>query len=407
MGNTLVGQSGGPTAVINSSLAGVIRCVKDMQIGKVYGMHNGIEGFLKDDVIDIDDHITDLRDLSLLKRTPSAYLGSCRYKLPEAEGHEEVYKKIFDLLKKYDIDNFLYIGGNDSMDTVYKLSTYAYEHGRSERFIGIPKTIDNDLPVTDHCPGFGSAAKFVATSMKEIIRDNYSFGATEPKLCVVEIMGRNAGWLTAASALAKDEDGPGPDLIYLPEVPFDMDLFLSRIKDLTKRKRCVVVACSEGIHLEDGTLVCEMGDYYEHVDAFGHKMLSGAGRVLANAIGRETGYNVRNVELSILQRCAAHMASRVDVDEAYNVGYLAVQAADRGETGKMVTIQCVNREPYYVNYTLTDVRSVATIEKKVPREWITADDAYVTRDYIRYASPLLIGTILPYEARGVPKHMSL
>ena len=272
MGNVIIGQSGGPTAVINSSLAGAIRAAKDHGIKKVYGMHHGIEGFLNDDVIDMDDYFSDLYELSLLKRTPSAFLGSCRYKLPEIEGNEPVYEKMFLLMEKYD------------MDTIKQLSDYASAHGKTQKFIGIPKTIDNDLPVTDHTPGYGSASKFIATTMKEIIRDNESFGASEPKLCVVEIMGRNAGWLTAASMLADDPDCDGPDLIYLPEVAFDPEAFIHRVKDLTTIKKSVVIAISEGIQMADGTLVCELGNDATFVDAFGHRQLSGAGKVLTNMI---------------------------------------------------------------------------------------------------------------------------
>ena len=236
MGNVIIGQSGGPTAVINSSLAGAIRAAKDHGIKKVYGMHHGIEGFLNDDVIDLDIYFDDLYELSLLKRTPAAFLGSCRYKLPEIEGNEDTYEKMFLLMEKYDIEYFLYIGGNDSMDTIKQLSDYAAMHGKDQKFIGIPKTIDNDLPVTDHTPGYGSASKFIATTMKEIIRDNESFGASEPKLCVVEIMGRNAGWLTASSMLADDPDCNGPDLIYLPEVAFDPEAFCDQISQSLGRK---------------------------------------------------------------------------------------------------------------------------------------------------------------------------
>ncbi|MBQ5580241.1 MAG: diphosphate--fructose-6-phosphate 1-phosphotransferase, partial [Clostridia bacterium] len=298
MSNVIIGQSGGPTAVINSSLAGAIRAAKDHGIKKVYGMHHGIEGFLNDDVIDLDIYFDDLYELSLLKRTPSAFLGSCRYKLPEIEGNEDTYEKMFLLMEKYDIEYFLYIGGNDSMDTIKQLSDYAAMHGKDQKFIGIPKTIDNDLPVTDHTPGYGSASKFIATTMKEIIRDNESFGASEPKLCVVEIMGRNAGWLTASSMLADDPDCNGPDLIYLPEVAFDPEAFIHRVHDLCLIKKSIVIAISEGIQLADGTLVCELGNDATFVDAFGHRQLSGAGKVLTNMIAEQIGYKTRTIEFS-------------------------------------------------------------------------------------------------------------
>ena len=407
MGNVVIGQSGGPTAVINSSLAGAIKAAKVEGIPKVYGMRHGIEGFLKERFIDIDDYLFDLNDLSLLKRTPAAFLGSCRYKLPDIEGHEPYYESMFRVMEEMDIEYFLYIGGNDSMDTIMKLSTYAARNGKRQKFVGIPKTIDNDLAVTDHTPGYGSAAKFIATSTKELICDNESFGATTPKICLVEIMGRNAGWLTASSALSRDTEGTGPDLIYLPEVDFSEDAFLSNISDLLQVKSSIVVAVSEGIHFSDGTLVCEGDSEFTFVDAFGHKQLSGASRVLQKMIAREFKLNSRAIEFSILQRSATHLASRVDVDEAYNVGYTAMEAALRGETGRMITLHVLQREPYVVNYESTPIEEIANVEKKMPVEWITKDGTYVTDDFLKYVKPLVIGSLTPYHAGGLPKHMSL
>lgn len=407
MSNVIIGQSGGPTAVINSSLAGAIRAAKDHGIKKVYGMHHGIEGFLNDDVIDLDIYFDDLYELSLLKRTPSAFLGSCRYKLPEIEGNEATYEKMFLLMEKYDIEYFLYIGGNDSMDTIKQLSDYAAMHGKDQKFIGIPKTIDNDLPVTDHTPGYGSASKFIATTMKEIIRDNESFGASEPKLCVVEIMGRNAGWLTASSMLADDPDCNGPDLIYLPEVAFDPEAFIHRVHDLCLIKQSIVIAISEGIQLADGTLVCELGNDATFVDAFGHRQLSGAGKVLTNMIAEQIGYKTRTIEFSILQRCATHLASRTDIDEAYNVGYVGCEAAMKGETGKMITIEVLKRTPYVADYGIHDIHDIANVEKKVPLEWITNDGTYVSPEFREYAHPLVLGSLSKYTAGGVPKHLVL
>ena len=244
-GNIIVGQSGGPTAVINSSLAGVIKASWKEGIRRIYGMHYGIEGLLNEDIIDIEDYITSGQDLSLLKRTPSAFLGTCRYKLPPAEGNKKLYEKIFDILDKRDIEFFLYNGGNDSMDTIKQLSDYALAHNKTQKFMGIPKTIDNDLPMTDHCPGYGSAAKYIATSMKEIIRDNESYGVSRPTVCIVEIMGRHAGWLTADASMSKYIDCSGPDIIYLPEVPFDIKDFIKRVKTLAKNKKYIVVCVSE------------------------------------------------------------------------------------------------------------------------------------------------------------------
>ena len=251
-GNIVVGQSGGPTAAINSSVAGVFAAAKELGVEKVYGMVHGIEGFLEDKVIELEDYLSDPTEIELLKRTPSAFLGSCRFKMPKIEGNEEMYEKVFEIMEKHDIECLFYAGGNDSMDTVKMLSDYAAAHGKPQRFMGVPKTIDNDLPVTDHCPGYGSAAKYIATSIKEIIRDNESFGAKKPTICIVEIMGRNAGWLTASAALVKGDDCSGVDAIYLPEKVFDMDAFMKKVKYLAETKSSVVIAVSEGIHLADG-----------------------------------------------------------------------------------------------------------------------------------------------------------
>lgn len=407
MGNVIIGQSGGPTAVINSALAGAIREAQAHGIEKIYGMHHGIEGFLKEDLIDLKHYIHDERELSLLKRTPSSFLGTCRYKLPKLEDKPEEYEKILTLMRKYDIEYFLYIGGNDSMDTVKQLSLYAEQNQLKERFIGIPKTIDNDLPITDHCPGFGSAAKYIAVSMKEVIRDDAAYGYTKPTVVVMEIMGRNAGWLTAASSLAKGPDCPGPDMIYLPEVDFDMDNFLSRVENEMKTKDSLTIAVSEGVHLADGRLVCELAESERAVDAFGHVQLSGTAQFLSNQIAAETGLKTRAIELSVLQRCAAHLASRCDLDEAFNCGILGARAAFQGETGKMVTIQVDSRDPYVASYALHDVDEIANLEKKVPLDWIGADGSSVTDDFVSYCRPLIRGSVTPYAYMGVPLHMTL
>ncbi|MCI6859463.1 MAG: 6-phosphofructokinase [Eubacterium sp.] len=406
-GNVIVGQSGGPTAVINASLAGIIKASRKAKIPKIYGMHYGIEGFLNEDLIDLDDYITCDSDLSLLKRTPASFLGSCRYKLPSADENEAIYEKIFAILEKYNIEYFLYIGGNDSMDTIQSLSDYAIANGKTQKFMGVPKTIDNDLPLTDHTPGYGSAAKYIATSMKEIIRDNESFGASKPTICIVEIMGRHAGWLTAASVLSKDVDCSGPDLIYLPEIPFDVDQFLEKVKELAAVKRSVVIAVSEGLRLADGRFVCELSQTSEYVDAFGHRQLSGCASYLAGKVTSTTGLKSRPIEFSTLQRCATHMASRVDVDEAYEVGFIAAKAAFEGNTGMMVIIEVSEREPYLTNYNMYDIHEIANVERKVPLHWITRNGTYVSDEFVEYASPLIIGTILPYYAGGLPKHLTL
>ena len=406
-GNIIVGQSGGPTAVINSSLAGVIEAARDAGVKKIYGMHCGIEGLLKEDIIDLNEKIKDAQDLALLRRTPSAFLGSCRYKLPAIEGNEDVYEKLFAILDKYNIQYLLYNGGNDSMDTVKMLSDYAETHNKSQRFMGIPKTIDNDLPMTDHCPGFGSAAKYIAASMKEIIRDNACYGDARTNICVVEIMGRHAGWLTAASLLSKGPDCCGPDFIYLPETVFDPEDFMKRVKDLAKTKKSIVIAVSEGVKLADGRFVCEMEGGSDKLDAFGHKQLSGVGAYLAARITAETNFKARSIEFSTLQRCAAHLTSLTDADEAYGAGYLAAKKALEGESGMMVTIQVKSRKPYIVEYSAFDIHEIANVERKVPKEWIINDGTYVSDEFVKYARPLIIGELQPHYAGGVPVHITL
>lgn len=402
-GNIIYGQSGGPTAVINSSLAGAIEASKEAGVNKIYGMHYGIEGFLHEDIIDLREQVKDAADISLLRRTPSAFLGSCRYKLPKIEGNEDVYEKIFEILEKYDIQYFLYNGGNDSMDTVKMLSDYAQMHNKPQKFMGVPKTIDNDLPVTDHCPGYGSAAKYIATSLKEIITDSDCYGPYRTSVCIVEIMGRHAGWLTAAAALG----GNKPDLIYLPEVSFDPDDFIKRISKLAETKSSITVAVSEGIKLEDGRFVCELGSSSDKLDAFGHKQLSGVGSYLAAMISDKTGIKARAIEFSTLQRCASHVVSRTDADEAYNAGYLAAKKAFEGCTGCMITIKVESRAPYLVSYSHFDIHQIANVERKVPLEWITEDGTYVSDEFIAYARPLIMGEIDPYYSEGVPQHLSL
>ncbi len=404
-GNIVVGQSGGPTAVINSSLAGVFSAAKALGVKKIYGMHHGIQGFLNEDLIDISEYVKD--DKELLKRTPSAFLGSCRYKLPKIEGNEEVYDKIFEILEKYDIECLFYIGGNDSMDTIKMLSDYAAMKGKSQRFMGVPKTIDNDLPITDHCPGYGSAAKYIATSMKEIIRDNESFGVEKPTVTIVEIMGRHAGWLTAAAALSRGEDCDGPDMIYLPEVTFDVDDFVERVKKLAAEKSSVVIAVSEGLKLADGRFACELGNASDFVDAFGHKQLSGCAAALANIVAGATGLKTRAVEFSTLQRAATHIASLQDINEAFSVGYLAGQAAEEGKTGMMITIDVKERNPYQVGYSIYDIHAIANVERPVPAEWIINDGTDVSEEYVNYARPLILGELTPMMVNGTPRHLVL
>ena len=405
MRNIVVGQSGGPTAVINSSVAGVYRQAKELGVKKVYGMVHGIEGFINDNIIDLDEYLKKEANYELLKRTPSAFLGSCRYKLPPIEGNEKTYEKIFANLEKHQIDALFYIGGNDSMDTIKMLSDYAKEHNKPQLFMGVPKTIDNDLPITDHCPGYGSAAKYIATSLKEIIRDNSSFDKTRQTVCVVEIMGRHAGWLTAAAALAKDDDCEGVDAIYLPEVDFDLDKFMKNIKDLAKKKSSIVIAVSEGVKTKDGKFVCELADGDRKVDAFGHKQLSGCASTLASIIAKETGLKTRAIEFSTLQRAATHLASLTDINEAEMVGMKAVEAANKGKTGMMVTIERKNTKNYSSKTNIYDIHNIANVEKKVPLEWIDLKHNQMNKEFIDYAKPLIIGELLPVFKNGLPTHL--
>ncbi|ADL33809.1 6-phosphofructokinase PfkA2 [Butyrivibrio proteoclasticus B316] len=403
--NVIVGQSGGPTAAINSSLAGVYRTAIDRGYQKVYGMIHGVQGLMEGRYVDLSDHIQSGLDIELLKRTPSAYLGSCRYKLPEIFESKEIYEKIFEILVKLEIDCFIYIGGNDSMDTIKKLSDYAIITGSDIRFVGCPKTIDNDLALTDHTPGYGSAAKYIGTSVKEIIRDSWSLETTSGQVIIVEVMGRNAGWLTGATALAKGEDCDGPDAIYLPELPFDMDAFIKKIKSLLKNKASVVVAVSEGIRTKDGKYVSELGNSIEYVDAFGHKQLTGTARYLCEVVSQECGCKTRAIELSTLQRAASHCASRVDILEAYEVGGAAMKAADEGDSGKMVVIERLSDDPYQAGTEVKDVHKIANDERTVPRDWINKDGTYVTNEFITYVRPLIQGDVGPIMVDGIPRHL--
>lgn len=403
--NIIVGQSGGPTAVINSSLAGVYKTAKERGFHKVYGMLHGVEGFLDEMYVDLSTQIHSDMDIELLKRTPSAFLGSCRYKLPEIHENPEIYERIFTILDKLEIEVFIYIGGNDSMDTIKKLSDYAIITGFPTRFIGCPKTIDNDLALTDHTPGYGSAAKYIGTSVKEIIRDSFCLEYSKGLVSIVEIMGRNAGWLTGAAALSKGEDCSGPDLIYLPELPFDIEKFGEKVREVLKTKTSVVVAVSEGISLPDGRYVCELGQSIDFVDAFGHKQLSGTANYLASYIAGDIGCKTRAIELSTLQRAASHCASRVDILEAYQVGGAAVKAADEGDSGKMVVLQRLSDDPYQSGTEVKDVHKIANDEKLVPREWVNEDGDYVTEEFVNYVRPLIQGDVSPVMVDGIPRHL--
>ena len=403
--NVIVGQSGGPTAAINSSLAGVYRTAIDRGAKKVYGMVHGIQGLLNEQYLDLSEHIKTDLDVELLKRTPAAFLGSCRYKLPGIHEDKAVYDKIFEILNKLDIEAFIYIGGNDSMDTIKKLSDYAILTGSEIHFIGCPKTIDNDLALTDHTPGFGSAAKYIGTSLKEIIRDGFCLEYPNGLVTIVEIMGRNAGWLTGASVLSKSEDCEGPDMIYLPEVPFDIKDFKQKVEQLLTEKTSVVVAVSEGIRTPEGRYVCELGNSIDFVDAFGHKQLSGTASYLASFIAGELGAKTRSIELSTLQRAGSHLASRVDILEAYQVGGAAVKAADEGDSGQMVILERISDDPYQCQTAMKNVHKIANDEKCVPRSWINEDGTYVTDEFINYVRPLIQGDVSPVMVDGIPRHL--
>ena len=402
--NCMVAQSGGPTAAINASLAGVISGIKKSgKYDTCYGAINGILGILNERYLNLSQMIPDEKTLNRLKVTPAMYLGSCRHKLPDYKDDDSAYVFIFNQFAKLNIKAFFYIGGNDSMDTIKKLSDYAQTVGSPIRFIGVPKTIDNDLEGTDHTPGYGSAAKYIATVTKELVRDGLIYEMQS--VTVIEIMGRNAGWLTGAAVLAKSEDCEGPDLIYLPEVPFDVDVFLEKVKKLVAEKQSIVIAVSEGIKTADGRYVCELSAHSDKTDSFGHVQLSGTGKYLSDLIIEKLGCKSRAIELSTLQRCAGHLTSRVDITEAYQVGGTAVKAAFEGKTGQMVILKRVSQDPYICTTDLYDVHKVANLEKKVPRFWITEEGDYVTAEMKNYIEPLIQAELTPIMITGQPRHI--
>ncbi|HBM46502.1 MAG TPA: 6-phosphofructokinase [Lachnoclostridium sp.] len=401
MKNLLVGQSGGPTAVINASLYGVVKeALKMPGIGHVYGMINGIEGLLQDHYMDLGAELSG-EDLELLKLTPAAFLGSCRYKLPE-NLTDAFYETVFEKFRQMEIGYFLYIGGNDSMDTVSKLSRYAKHHGSDIRFIGIPKTIDNDLIMTDHTPGYGSAAKYVAAAVREIALDASVY--QQKAVTIVELMGRHAGWLTAASVLARKFEGDNPVLIYLPEADFELEQFAKDLKAALGKQNSVVVCVSEGISDASGTFICEYGDE-AMVDNFGHKMLTGCGKVLENFVRHRFGVKVRSVELNVSQRCSGMLASETDITEAALAGQEGVRAAVSGKTGRMVAFERVTAEPYCMECRLVDVNEVCNQEKKVPQEWITSGGSDVAQAFIDYALPMIQGEPKRPMEHGIPKYL--
>ena len=402
--NAIVGQSGGPTTVINSSLAGVYSVCKRLGAHTVYGMRHGVQGLLKEDMVDLGKTLRTAADVELLQRTPAMLLGSCRYKLPDAAKEPGVYERLFDILRKYDIGYFFYIGGNDSMDTILKLSDYAAATGSDIRFVGVPKTIDNDLCVTDHTPGYGSAAKYIGTTVRELVRDSTIYDLKS--VTVVEIMGRNAGWLTAAAALAEHEDCEGAAMICLPEVAFDPEDFVSRVAALQSRTPSIVVAVSEGIRVADGRYVAELSDALS-VDPFGHKNLTGTGRYLCSLLAHRLGTKTRAVELSTLQRCAAHLSSLTDIEEAYRCGGAAAQAAFDGQNGVMIALRRGGDNPYLCVTEPRDIHGIANLEKTVPLEWIDAANYRVLPPFLSYALPLIMGEPSQTYVRGMPGHLTL
>ncbi|MBS4784755.1 MAG: 6-phosphofructokinase [Clostridiales bacterium] len=401
--NLLVAQSGGPTAVINASLCGVIQEAMrhPEEIGAVYGAVNGIQGILEGRIVRVDSQMNTARDFELLSHTPASALGSCRYKMPAPDQGGDEYSRVLEMFRRWNIGYFAYIGGNDSMDTANKIAEYCYEHGEEVRVVGVPKTIDNDLPITDHCPGFGSAAKYIATTLLEIAADAGVYPMKT--VTVVEIMGRNAGWLTAAACLARETGSSAPHLIYLPEAPFDTERFLEDVSAQLDRHDSVVVAVSEGVRLSDGSYVAESMQSGQ-VDAFGHKYLSGVGKYLERLIAARLGCKVRSVELSVLQRAAAHLQSATDRQEAVRAGEEAVRTMLTGGTRVMVAYRRVSDVPYLIDYVTAPLREVANVEHKIPREWINERGNDVTADLIRYLLPLIQGEEKCPMKNGMPLH---
>ncbi len=400
--NIAAAQSGGPTCAINASLVGVFRqALKTPDIDAVFGSVCGIEGIINDDLIDLKGIIRTNEDMELLKQTPSTVLGSCRYKLPEyGETGSEVYDRIFEVLGKHRIEAFFYIGGNDSMDTVLKLSEYAGRIGSGIRFIGIPKTIDNDLPMTDHTPGFGSAAKYVCSTVQEIIRDSSVYSVDS--VTIIEIMGRHAGWLAASACMLKANGESAPHLIYLPEKGFSGERFLEDVKAERAKHKAVIIAVSEGIELDSASDM-RSGD----TDNFGHKYLSGIGKALEQLVRREIGCKVRSIELNVMQRCSSHFCSKTDIDEAEAIGAEAVNAAMRGETGVTMIFRRISDRPYVVTVDSVDTALVVNKEKAFPAEWIDPSGNNISDEAIKYFLPLIQGEVNISMKNGMPVHFKM
>ena len=402
VGSVIVGQSGGPSSVINCSAYGVIKtALENKNITKVYGAFHGIVGVLNDQLLCMDEE--DPKELENMLHTPSSALGSCRYKIADPDVDDTDYKKILEIFKKYNVRYFFYNGGNDSMDTCNKISKYMKKVGYECRVMGVPKTIDNDLAGTDHCPGYASAAKYIATSVMEVSRDCQVYD--KGMVTVIECMGRHAGWLTAAAALANLK-GDGPDLVYLPEVDFDMDKFKADVKRIYNEKNNCIVAVSEGVHYADGTFVSEAKT--SGTDGFGHAQLGGLAARLTSIIKEELGCKVRPIELSLLQRCAAHCASGTDIKESFMSGKVALEEAVSGTTDKMVGFKCTrDANGYKCEPELIDLSLVANAEKKFPKEWINADGNGVTQGFIDYCLPLIQGETGMVKEDGLPRFVHL
>ncbi len=404
MKNVIVAQSGGPTSAINASLSGVLKAVLDSPNYDIcYGAVNGILGVLSENYLNLTQKAQNDNDfIDLLTRTPAMYLGSCRYKLPDYRDDDSSYSFIFSQFRKLNIGAFFYIGGNDSMDTVLKLSDYARVIGSDVKIIGVPKTIDNDLCNTDHTPGFGSAAKYIASSMLEIAHDTFIYAVKS--VTIVEIMGRDAGWLTAAASLARNGYSSAPHLIYLPEVPFDKEKFLADVREQLNKRNNVIIAVSEGIRDKDGNYITSSKAM---TDTFGHQQLSGAGKALEFLVKENIDVKVRSVEINVLQRCAAHMASKTDLDESFAQGKKAVALSEEGKTGCMVVLKRLSNSPYQVDYSYAQIKDIANEAKSVPVEWINSEGNDITEEFVEYLRPLIIGEASHIFENGLPKFLDI
>ena len=401
--NCLVAQSGGPTAAINASLAGVIsQVMASKKYNVCYGAINGVLGILNERYLNLSDIFSVEASIDKLKHSPAMYLGSCRHKLPNYEDDSSTYEFIFNQFAKLNIKAFFYIGGNDSMDTVLKLSDYAEKINSDIRIIGVPKTIDNDLCITDHTPGFGSAAKYIASTMLEVAHDTFIYDIKS--VTIVEIMGRDAGWLTAASALARNEYNRAPHLIYLPEVAFSKERFLEDVKQVLEKQNNVIIAVSEGIRDQEGNYITASEAV---ADQFGHQQLSGTGKALEYLVKDKLGVKVRSIEVNVLQRCGAHLASATDLEESFNQGCQAVKLAETGITASMVCLKRISNSPYKVEYTYAEIKNIANEAKSIPLEWINSDGNDIMPELYDYLLPLIQGQVSVEYANGIPSYMDI